>query len=75
MRLCPACVLWPFLATIHAFLASGKKRSLTDLAEYFRQARYDVTKTTVVTLSRLAMLVLLFINLHLLIEAGLWALT
>ena len=34
-----------------------------------------MTKTTVVTLSRLAVLVLLFINLHLLIEAGLWVLS
>jgi hypothetical protein len=71
----PAFVLWPFLATIHAFLASGKRHSLTDSGEYVRQARYDTTKTAVVTLSRLALLVLLFINLHLLIEAGLWVLT
>ena len=70
----PAFVLWPLLATIHAFLASGKKHSLADLGEYVRQARYDTTKTAVVTLSRLALLVLLFINLHLLVEAGLWVL-
>ena len=37
--------------------------------------RYDMTKTTVVTLSRLLLLALLFINLHLLIEAGLWVLS
>jgi hypothetical protein len=68
-------VLWPFLATIHAFLSSGKKYSLADLGEYVRQARYDTTKTAVVTLSRLALLTLLFINLHLLVEAGLWVLS
>jgi hypothetical protein len=68
-------VLWPFLATIHAFLSSGKKYSLADLGEYVRQARYDTTKTAVVTLSRLALLALLLINLHLLVEAGLWVLT
>jgi hypothetical protein len=67
-------VLWPFLATIHAFLSS-KAHSLLDLGEYIRQARYDTTKTAVVTLSRLALLVLVFINLHLLIEAGLWVLS
>jgi Domain of unknown function (DUF4129) len=67
--------LWPFLATIHAYLASGKTHSLANLSEYVRQARYDPTKTAVVTLSRLALLVLLFINLHLLVEAGLWVLT
>ncbi len=66
---------WPFLATIHAYLASEKKVSLADLGEYIRQARYDTTKTAVVTLSRLALLVLLIINLHLLIEAGLWVLS
>jgi hypothetical protein len=71
----PAFFLWPFLATIHAFLSSGKKHSITDLGEYVRQARYDATKTAVVTLSRLALLALLFINLHLLVEAGLWVLT
>ncbi len=71
----PAFLLWPFLATVHAFLASGKKVSLADLSDYTRQARYDPTKTAVVTLSRLALLLLLFINLQLLIEAGLWVLT
>ena len=71
----PAFVFWPFLATIHAYFASGKTHSLANLSEYARQARYDPTKTAVVTWSRLALLVLLFINLHLLVEAGLWVLT
>src|SRR5947209_2515673 len=44
-----ALLLWPLTAPIHAFLASGKTRSLADLGEYLRQARYDATKTGVVT--------------------------
>jgi Domain of unknown function (DUF4129) len=69
-----AVLLWPLQATIHAFLVSGKTRSLGDLGEYIRQARYDTTKTGVVTLSRLALLVLAVVNLHLLVAAGLFVL-
>ncbi len=67
----PAVALWPPLATIHAFLASEKKRSLADLGDYLRLARYDTAKVGVVTLSRLVMAALVFVNLHLLVEAGL----
>ena len=67
----PAVCLWPLLATIHAFLTSEKKRSLADLGEYVRLARYDTAKVGVVTLSRLILAVLVFINLHLLVETGL----
>ena len=67
----PAVILWPLLATIHAFFASAKARSAGDLGEYIRLARYDAVKVGVVTLSRLALLVLVFVNLHLLIDAAL----
>ena len=64
----PAVALWPTLATIHAFLSSEKRRSL---GEYLRLARYDTAKVGVVTLGRLLLVVLVFVNLHLLVEAGL----
>ncbi len=70
----PGLLLWPFTATIHAFLASGKNRSLTDLGPYFRQAGADTGKGGVVTLTRAAMLLLVVVNLVLLVEIGLWVL-
>jgi hypothetical protein len=70
----PGLLLWPLTATIHALLASSKTRSLAAVGEYLRQARYDARKTGVVTLSRAAVLALAVINLHLLVEVGLWVL-
>ena len=67
----PAIVLWPLLATAHAFLVSAKRQSL---GEYLRLARTDSTKAGVAILTRLAVLVLAVINLHLLVELGLWVL-
>jgi len=67
----PALVLWPLLAPAHAFLASGKAQTPGGVGEYVRLARYDPAKVGVVTLSRLALLALVFVNLHLLIEVGL----
>ena len=69
-----AIMLWPLLATIHAFLASAKGWSRTSSSEYLRLARADSTKAGVLTLMRLAVLVLAVVNLHLLIAAGLWIL-
>ena len=67
----PALLLWPLLAPAHAFLASGKAQTPGGFGEYVRLARYDPTKVGVVTLSRLALLALVFVNLHLLVEVGL----
>ncbi len=67
----PALVLWPLLAPAHAFLACGKTHTPGGFGEYVRLARYDPAKVGVVTLSRLALLALVFVNLHLLVEVGL----
>ncbi len=70
----PGLLVWPILATLPAFLASGKSRIRGDLAEHFRQTGSDTGKSGVVTLSRVALLILAVVNLHLLIGVGLWVL-
>ena len=67
----PALGLWPFLATLHAYIASDKKPSPSDLGDYLRLARHDTAKVGVVTLTRLILVLLVFVNLHLLVEVGL----
>ncbi len=70
----PGLLLWPFTATIHAFLASGKTRTSADLGEYFRQLGADTGKSGVTTLTRTALLLLVIVNLVLLVKVGLWIL-
>jgi hypothetical protein len=68
----PGMALWVASATIHAVLAGGKERPLADLRELGREAKFDPGKSAAVVLSRLPLLLLALINLHLLVKTGLW---
>jgi hypothetical protein len=70
----PGLTLWAGGATVHAALASGRGRSSAGLSEMGREARFDAVKAGAVVLSRLPLLALTVINLHLLLGAALWAL-
>jgi hypothetical protein len=68
----PGLLVWSFCTPVHALIAAGKGRSGGLVRELGREAAFDSTKGAVVKLSRLPLLVFVFVNLELLILAGLW---
>jgi hypothetical protein len=69
----PGMTLWVASSTVHALLAEVRGHPFAELRELGREAKFDPVKSAVVTLSRLPLLLLAFINLYLFVEIGLWA--
>jgi hypothetical protein len=72
--LLPGLILWASSTSVHALLAAGKGRTGTLFAELRRDIAFAPLKAVAVTLSRLALLLLLVVQLHLLAHTVLWVL-
>jgi hypothetical protein len=70
--LMPGLAIWMAATGVHVQLAAARTGSLRQLRHIGREARFAPGKAAAVTLSRVPLLVLAFINLHLLVLAGLW---
>jgi hypothetical protein len=70
--LLPGLAVWVGSASVHPLLAGGEVRWLEALRVSGRETQRHAGKAAVVTLSRLALLAVVVINLHLFIRAGLW---
>jgi hypothetical protein len=68
----PGISLWVASSTVHAVLVGDKERPLAGLRELGREVKFDPVKSAAVTLSRLPLLLLAFVNLHLFVKTGLW---
>jgi hypothetical protein len=68
----PGLMIWSSCAPVHALIAANKGRPFVNLNELGREARFDPGKAAVVTLSRLPLLLLAFLNVHLVIQMALW---
>jgi hypothetical protein len=73
LLLVPGCALWAYGATIHALLADDKVAAQQRWSQIGREAAFDAVKAAGVVLSRLPLLVLAVVNLHLLAVIVLWA--
>jgi hypothetical protein len=69
----PGLTIWMACPAVHALIADGKGRRSADLKELGREARFDAPKTAAVVLTRIPLLVLGIINLHVLGNWFLWA--
>jgi hypothetical protein len=70
--LIPGLALWASATSVHASIAAGKGRSGTLFRDLGREAAFAPLKSTVIVLSRLALICLVVIELHLLSYALLW---
>jgi hypothetical protein len=70
--LMPSLLLWTVSTPVHPLIAAGAGRSGALFRELSREAAYAPIKAAAVTLSRLPLLLLLVIDLHLLAESGVW---
>ena len=66
-------VLWMTCCTLHTLIANGKGRRAADLKELGREVRFNPAKTAAIVLTRLPLLGLGVLNLHLLGGMALWA--
>jgi hypothetical protein len=69
----PGLTVWVGGTSAHALLVAGKGRLGAALREQGREAAFAPGKAAAVTLSRLPLLLLAAVNLHLLAQVGLWA--
>jgi hypothetical protein len=72
LLLLPGLAAWISSATIHPILAGGEKSLLAALRAAGQEAQRQPGKAAVVVLSRLVLLFLGVVNLHLLIRVGVW---
>lgn len=68
----PGLALWVSVGTLHPILAAGDGRLFAALADSARDAQRQPVKSGAAVLSRLPLLLLAVVNLHLLVQAGLW---
>jgi hypothetical protein len=68
----PGLAVWSACTSLHALIAAGKGRTGEVLRELGREARFDPGKAATVTFTRLPLLLVAIVNLHVLIAAGLW---
>lgn len=64
--------LWIGFPSVHAILAAGTARPGAGLAEAAREATFHSGKTGATVLSRVPLLLLAVVNLHLLLRVALW---
>jgi hypothetical protein len=69
----PGITIWMACPAVHALIADGKGRRSSDLKELGREARFNPVKTSAVVLTRLPLLLIGMLNLHLLGGMALWA--
>jgi hypothetical protein len=70
--LLPGLALWSACATAHAALVAAPNRPLAALRDLGRDARFDAARAAAVTLGRLPLFLVAALNLHLLLQVGLW---
>jgi hypothetical protein len=73
LLLVPGCAVWLYGATVHALLADEKVLPRERWSQVGREAAFDAAKATGVVLTRLPLLFLAVVNLHVLVVIGLWA--
>jgi hypothetical protein len=69
----PGLLWWMTAATVHVQIAAGKGRSLADVHDLGREARFAPGRTAAVVLGRIPLVFLAMLNLHLLLGLGLWS--
>jgi hypothetical protein len=68
----PGLLWWMTAATVHVQIAAGKGRSLADVQDLGREARFAPGRTGAVVLSRIPLVLLAMLNQHLLLGLALW---
>jgi len=69
----PGLALWISFTTVHPILSEGGSRLLPALTAAGHEVQRHPAKAAAVTLSRVVLLLLAVINLHMLVQLGLWA--
>jgi hypothetical protein len=68
----PGLALWIASATVHVLLTRSKERPLANLRELGREVKFEPVKAAIIVLSRLPLLLLAYVNVHLLVVIGVW---
>jgi hypothetical protein len=72
LLLVPGCAFWMYGTTVHALLADDKVAPHQRWSQFGRETSFDAAKAAGVVLSRLPVLLLAVVNLHILVVILLW---